>query len=393
MKSLLTLLILTCAGFLSFGQHIKKLDGTVITAKVLDEKVRFLADAAQVAGLGVVVLNDNKIVYQETFGYRNQPEKLALGLHTNMYGASLSKAVFAVLVMKLVAEGVLELDKPLQQYLPKPIYEYAASGKWTEDYSSLKGDTLHQKITARMCLTHTTGFHNWRFFEPDQKLRINFIPGSRYSYSGEGLAFLQFVIEKKLGRGLEDLMKEKIFGPLGMKNSSYTWQPGFEKDYAWGHDTTGKTFEKDKDNYPRGASTLETTVADYALFTQAVMQDAVLSPASRKEMFSPQIRITSVSQFPPMRVSHTTDYDALRLSYGLGWGVLYSPAGWAAFKEGHGDGFQHYSILFPGKKTGIIIMTNSDNGESIYKELLEFAIGDVYTPWKWQGYIPYDQRK
>jgi hypothetical protein len=55
------------------------------------------------------------------------------------------------------------------------------------------------------------------------------------------------------------------------------------------------------------------------------------------------------------------------------------------FKEGHGDGFQHYSIIFPEKQMGILIMTNSDNGEGIFKELLEFAIGDKYTPWRWQN--------
>jgi len=73
----------------------------------------------------------------------------------------------------------------------------------------------------------------------------------------------------------------------------------------------------------------------------------------------------------------------------MGWGRLETPFGFGVFKEGHGDGFQHYSILFPEKNIGIVIMTNSDNGESIFKELLEFAIRDIYTPWKWQRYIPY----
>ena len=53
----------------------------------------------------------------------------------------------------------------------------------------------------------------------------------------------------------------------------------------------------------------------------------------------------------------------------------------------------HYSILFPEKRLGIVIMSNSDNAESIFKELLEYAIGDRFTPWKWQRYIPYDQKK
>ena len=87
----------------------------------------------------------------------------------------------------------------------------------------------------------------------------------------------------------------------------------------------------------------------------------------------------------------TSDNDDILLGYALGWGRLQTPYGFGVFKEGHGDGFQHYTILFPEKKLGIVILTNSDNGESIFKELLEFAIGDRFTPWKWQGYIPYNQ--
>ncbi len=48
-------------------------------------------------------------------------------------------------------------------------------------------------------------------------------------------------------------------------------------------------------------------------------------------------------------------------------------------------------FVFPQKKIAIIIMTNNDNGESIFKELLAAAIGDVFTPWKWQNYVPYLQ--
>ena len=91
------------------------------------------------------------------------------------------------------------------------------------------------------------------------------------------------------------------------------------------------------------------------------------------------------------REKETTLYDGIQLSYGLGWGLLKTPYGIGAFKEGHGDGFQHYSIVFPEAKKGILIMTNSDNGESIFKALLEIGIGDIYTPWEWEGYIPYSK--
>jgi len=112
-------------------------------------------------------------------------------------------------------------------------------------------------------------------------------------------------------------------------------------------------------------------------------------------MFTPKLRLRSKIQMEAQSWLDTTntENDDIQLSYGLGWGILQTPYGFGAFKEGHGDGFQHYLIIFPEKKMGILIMTNSDNGEGIFKELLEVAIGDKYTPWHWQNYIPYDQKK
>ncbi|HTF28870.1 MAG TPA: serine hydrolase domain-containing protein [Flavitalea sp.] len=384
--------VLLCFGTDSkvHAQSIIKLDKSKISFVSLDTKIQSLMKAANVQGLAITVFNNNEPVYKKAFGYKRLDTKELIKTNSNIYGASLSKAVFAVLVMKLAEEGVINLDKPLQDYLPKAIYEYTPVKKWHDNYSDLKNDSLYKQITARMCLDHTTGFHNWRWFEADQKLRVNFKPGTKYSYSGEGLVYLQVVLEKMLGRSLEELMQEKIFIPSGMNMSSYTWQAKFEKDYCLGHKTNGGLYEKDKDNDARSASTLETTLDDYTLFTKAVLKNSLLSSSTTKEMFSPQIKLRSVQQFGPLSARDSTTNDAIKLSYGLGWGLLQSPYGTGAFKEGHGDGFQHYSIIFPEQGTGIIIMSNSDNSESIFKELLETAIGDTYTPWYWENYIPYN---
>lgn len=392
-KKFFTILILVSGlCFISFGQTITRLDNSKISFASLDHKIRYLIKQANVHGLAVTIFNNNRTVYKKTFGFKRIDTKEPIKPNTNFYGASLSKAVFAVLVMKLVEDGVIDLDKPLQDYLNKPIYDYVPKKKWHDNYIDLKNDTLYRKITARMCLDHTSGFPNWRWDEQDEKLRVRFEPGLKYSYSGEGLVYLQVVLEKLLGKSLEELMQEKIFSPLGMKLSSYTWQPRFEKDYCVGHNTKGELYEKDKDNEARAASTLETTLDDYTLFAKAVLQNSIINPSTTKKMFSPQIRIRSIQQFGPLRLRDSTTNDHIALSYGLGWGLLKSPYGIGAFKEGHGDGFQHYSIIFPEKKTGIIIMTNSDNGESIFKELLEAAIGDTFTPWYWQNYIPYNHK-
>ncbi len=375
------------------GQRIIKLDQTTIATADLEVKIASLMKAANVHGLAVTVFNHDEPVFKKTFGYKNASTKAPLNGDTNFYGASLSKAVFAVMVMKLVEQGVIDLDKPLQSYLPKPIYEYQPTKRWHDNYADLKNEPDYLKITARMCLDHTTGFPNWRWDEPDQKLRLKAIPGARYSYSGEGLVYLQVVLEHLLDKPLEQLMRELVFIPLKMNHSSYTWQPGFENDFCMGHNSKGELYEKDKDNEARSASTLETTLNDYTRFTQAVLNHELLKEATTREMFTQQIKIRSVAQFGPMRLKDSDANDAIDLGYGLGWVLLKSPYGTGAFKEGHGDGFQHYSIIFPQAGTGIVMMSNSDNAESIFKELLEISIGDVYTPWRWENYIPYNLKE
>ncbi|HEV8504460.1 MAG TPA: serine hydrolase domain-containing protein [Chitinophagaceae bacterium] len=378
-----------------FSQSLSRLDGSKISSAQLDNKVQQLIKDGNVQGLAITVFNKNKAVYKKVFGYKRFDTKEPLQTNTNFYGASLSKAVFSVLVMKMVEENVIELDKPLESYLPQPIYAYGKGSSWNQDYTSLQEDSLYKKITARMCLDHSSGFPNWRWYEPDQKLRVLFQPGTGYSYSGEGLCYLQFVLEKITGKSLEQLMEEKIFRPLKMTTSAYYWQPRFEANYCFGHAADNKVYEKDKDNAPRSASTLETTPDDLSLFFAGVLQKKILTPASYEEMFTPQLRLRSKIQMEARSWLDSTnsENDNIQLSYGLGWGILQTPYGFGAFKEGHGDGFQHYAIIFPDKQMGILIMTNSDNGEGIFKQLLEVAIADKYTPWRWQNYIPYDQKK
>ena len=365
---------------------IKRLDGSRIEADELTARIDQLTKKANVHGLAVSIFNDDELAYIKTFGVKNTETGEPLRTDTVFYGASLSKAVFPVLVMQLVEEGVIDLDTPLVKYMDKPVHEYEAK-VWHEDQGDLKNDELHKKITARMCLSHTTGLPNWR--SEEEGLRIYFEPGTRYSYSGEGMVFLQVAIERLTKRPLEDWMQERVFQPYGMKTSSYTWQPRFEENYCHGHNEAGEVFKKDKDNAARAPSTLETTPEDYARFVQAVLKGQGLKESSWKEIFSPQIRIRSKTQFGPYE--ETTEYDDIELSYGFGWGLFQTPHGRAAFKEGHGDGFEHYSVIFPEKGMGVVIMTNSANGESIYKELLEMTIANTYTPMEWNGYVPYDQ--
>jgi CubicO group peptidase (beta-lactamase class C family) len=363
---------------------ITKLDGQTISHEQIDNIVLQLMKAGDVPGLNLAIINRNQVAYIKSYGFRNKEKAEYVDTSTTFSAASFSKAVFAYLVMQLVDEGKIDLDKPLYQYLDKPIPEY-------DNYKDLAGDERWKLITARHCLSHTTGFPNWRFLNPkgNRKLEIFFTPGARYAYSGEGLVLLQVVIEKITSTWLEELMKEKVFRPIGMVRTSYIWQPSFESNHATGYDGDGKPLERRKRYDANAAGSMETTISDFSRFVSAVLQGKGLSQKAKDEMFRQHVKINSVKQFPSLRADTTEENKKIQLSYGLGWGLLVSPHGKAFFKEGHDDGWEHYNIHFPDKKTGIIIMTNSSNGEGIFKELLERLVGDTFTPWQWENYIPY----
>lgn len=362
---------------------IKRLDGSTISAAELERTVTRLMSAARVTGIGIAIINDSKIVYVNGFGFRNKEGRQPLTADTVMYGASFTKAVFAFLVMQLVEEGALDLDKPVHRYLEKPLPEY-------EKYKDLAGDERYKLVTARMLLSHTSGFPNWRWINPDEKLDIKFAPGSKYSYSGEGINLLQFVIEEALKKNVGDMMRERIFKPFGMTRTSMTWETSFEDNHAIGYDENEKPLGHRKRTAARAAGSMDTTISDYARFIEAVMQGKNLRPRSINEMLKPQIGIFSVQQFPTPSNETTDENRRIELSYGLGWGLFRTPFGKAYFKEGHDDGWENHSICFPDKKTAVVLMSNSSNGDSIFKELLEILIKDKYTPWKWEGYTPYN---
>src|SRR5262245_35919873 len=142
--------------------------------QAIDAASQRVLNMTRANGMAVAVIEDGQVRHVAAFGMRNaKGEKLQTD--TVMYGASLTKAVFATAVMQLVDAGRLDLDRPLAAYLEKPLPDYAP-------YAALKNDPRWQQITARHALTHSTGFANFAFLEPERKLRIHFDPGTRYAY-------------------------------------------------------------------------------------------------------------------------------------------------------------------------------------------------------------------
>lgn len=87
-------------------------------------------------------------------------------------------------------------------------------------------------------------------------------------------------------------------------------------------------------------------------------------------MFKPVIAIHSLHQFPSLNNDTSSANALIHLSYGLGWGLYTTPAGTAFFKEGHDDGWVHYSIGTPSSGRALVIMCNSSNGEKDFQQTL-----------------------
>lgn len=365
-------------------QSVTRFDGSTITATEIDATVTRLMKAAEVPGVGIAIFDKGKIAYLKAYGERDKEKNLPLTVDSVMYAASFSKVAFAYLAMELVDDGTLDLDKPIYQYLPKPLPEYP-------NYKDLADDPRYKRITARMLLSHTGGFANFRWIEDDRKLRIHFEPGSRFAYSGEGIDLLQLVVETITKKPLDELMRERVFQPLGMTRTGMEWRDSFESDYANGYDEHGRSLGPDKRNKAEAAGSMVTTISDFAGFMQAVMEGKLLRGRTRDEMLRPQIQIISKHEFPTLNDETTEQNKAIRLSYGLGWGLYWTPYGQAFFKEGHDVGWRNYTMCLDKQKTGIVIMTNSGNGEGIFKELLETLLRDTFTPIEWEGYTPYDK--
>lgn len=378
-----------------YSQSIKRIDNSIISATALDNEIKRLKNSGNVHGFTVSIVTKDSILFQKAYGTRNLKEKQPLEISHNFYAASLSKPLFAFIVMKLVNEEKIDLDKPLVEYLENPIYSYEFQHDY-ENYKDLKTDKRYEKITARMCLSHTTGFPNWRYLGESginmkNPLEIEFDPGTFYSYSGEGIQLLQFVVEQITKKGLEELAQEYVFKPFEMNMTSFLWQEKFDTNYAVGHYKKRKTLKRRKRNVEYAAGSMDTTPEDYAKFIQAMLAQKGLSENLYKEFFKSQIRIESKQQFGKNRLIKTTENNDIELGYALGFGTYKTPFGKGIFKEGHIQGWEHYTIFYPSHNLGIVIMSNSSSAESIFKELLEISMADKWMPWYWENFIPYDK--
>ncbi len=360
----------------------------------IDAEVNKIMAATQAKGMAVAVIDHGAVGYVHAYGIRNAKGD-PLTTDTVMYGASLTKTVFAYTVMQLVDQDRLKLDTPLKDDLEKPLPSYGPDpvfpdkyGREGHAYEDLASDPRWEKITPRMCLTHSTGFNNFWFVEPDQKLHIHFEPGTRYSYSGEGMILLQFTIEhgrKAQGLGLDvgELTKAN-FDRLGMTRTSLVWRPDFAANLANGWNDKGEPREHDERSKVRAAGSMDTTISDFSRFAAALVRGDGLSKASRAEMTKPQLHITTAHQFPVFGAELPVNEQRKDLNAGLGVVVFDGPQGHGYYKGGHDGGTANTMVCLERSQRCVVVLSNDVRAEAGFSELVSFILGDTGVPYDWE---------
>lgn len=367
------------------AQKLRRLDGSKISAAEAEAFAKRTLEEQKVTGAQIAVVNQGELLWSAEFGMRGRDPDLPMDRETTTWAASITKSVFATYVMTLVERGEFELDVPVAKQLEQPLDHYDA---YKETGTAIVSEPDWPLVTPRMLLSHTSGLLNFAYLEPDKKLHLHFKPGSKFSYSGEGINLVQFLIEQKKQEPLAQLMQEAIFAPLEMKRTGLIYRQEFESNVADRFDLNGKFRAKTRRFPARGAGSMSTNAEDLARFAIALLDDKILKRSTRAAMWKPYIQIRTMHEFAlKENEGEGTEAAAVGLAYGVGWGLLTKTRfGPAFFKEGHGDGAQNYMICFERSKSCMILLTNSDNGELAFRSLLETILGDTVTPWEWEGY-------
>ncbi len=296
----------------------------------------------------VLVARDGHVVYIAGLGFANLEWKIRNGPQTKFEIGSITKQFTSLLVLQFVGEGQIKLDGRLSDYLP-----------------FYRKDT-GRRVTVHQLLTHTSGIPNFfeapGFLEGSDSRRhyevqefsqahcsgdLKFEPGTQFDYSDSGYFLLGAVLEHVSGKTYERLLNERIFGPLGMKDSGYARSQTVLPNRASGYERSSEGLKNARFydmSIPFAAGALYSTVNDLFLWDQALYSERLLPAPLRDLLFRPNLA-----------------------SYGYGWGILVPAAGSAYAGESipmHGGaifGFQAIIQRIPKHKELIVLLDNSDS--------------------------------
>ncbi len=308
-----------------------------LIVKKATNEIENLLKENKVPALGIGVIENGKLTKVEVYGTLDK--KNTAPYNTIFRVASLTKPIVALITLKLIDKGLLDLDEPLYKY-------------WID--SDIKTDKRYKKLTPKIVLTHQTGFPNWRWMNENSKLAFQFDPGTKYQYSGEGFEYLRIAIENKLGKSIEELARELLFDPLKMSDTHFWWDTEMgESRYAQNYDKEGEKIELVKYYEANAAANLLTTIEDYGKFLEHIIDGAGLSVNLYQEMIKHQVKLRE------------NDF------FGLGWEILtdFSNDEFALIHTGKDPGVSTLAIWYPKSKNGYLIFLNGDNTDSIYELL------------------------
>jgi CubicO group peptidase (beta-lactamase class C family)/transglutaminase-like putative cysteine protease len=345
-KAILTSIVILA---LQFVADVCCTEDTEQLIGLLEARIPKLMEAEHIPGLSMVLIRQNRIVWKGTFGVctAGKPERVNDG--TIFEAASMSKPLFSYCVLKLVEQGIFDLDRSLDSYLSEPY---------------LPDQPLAKKITARMVMLHRTGLPNWREggWRKGGPLLLLREPDTGFTYSGEGYLYLQTVIERLTGQSVDAWIGESLLSPLNMTNSSYVWRESFEDNFAGGHDKNGN-LKKSRRFYNRGnaAFSLYTTPTDYAHFLMEIMKP------DRSARHS--LEAETIEKMTTLQVKTNKANERSRRS--LGWVIAAKEkGGWVCHSGSNGSGFRCNSRFSMKHRSGCVIMTNSDSGRKVWESIL-----------------------
>jgi CubicO group peptidase (beta-lactamase class C family) len=348
---------------------------TVPSNAAINAEAQRLMAREDVKGMAVAVIDHGEIVHVAAYGHRNVEQNLPLQTDTIMYGASVTKAAFAYMVMQLVDEGRLDLDRSIADYLPRPLPEYEGS-------DDLAGDERWRQLTPRILLTHRSGFANLRFLEPDGRLQFHFTPGERYAYSNEGFWALQTTLEEGLGLDIKEEMQRRVWDRFGMTRTSMQWRDDFAGNLADGYAMDGTFEPHDRRDNVAAAGSMDTTITDQARLWAGVLGGEGLTPASRAEFVRGQFAVNNASQFPTLRTDTDPRNAEIGLSAGPGLMLFNDPQnGLTWFRGGHNDWTGNLVMCQQTRRRCVVFLGNSVRAELIYPELARFILGENAMPW------------
>lgn len=323
----------------------------------LDGFLDSVAVATGVPGYTFAAFDDRGILHHHLAGLKSAGTDEPVDAETVFEAASISKSIFAYIVLSLVESGGLDLDRPLGNTAPV--------------VRELGYDPRSAELTPRVLLTHQGGLPNWRtrlhfgattyeeLFAPTDTLRFLRDPGTGYRYSGEGYVLLQRVVEETTGRGLNELAQEIMFAPLGMNRSSFLFDDRMQADHAKGHNRDGDP-DKWLIGVPLASSTLHTTATDLAAFG-VHLAEGLRDGAFYRVMAEPAVTVAAGGGW--------------ETRWGIGLGIVSKADSTYVYHGGNNVIFIADFIYGIEENLGYALLTNSANGQAMVQAVEHHVYG------------------